>query len=119
MKVPAERLKQVLGVPMIVIVPVLFATTILCKSLAGIAFSNDDAMDTAFGTLQSATDTLLTANDCHISPTTAAITISGTPAAEDLVFFQITRDGVKAVERLRERNRSFAAFGRPAADFGA
>jgi hypothetical protein len=61
-------------------------------ALAGIAFSNDDAMDTAYGTIQTSTDTLLTANDNHAGPESAAITIGGSPAAEDLVSFQVTRE---------------------------
>lgn len=61
-------------------------------TLAGRAFANDDALDTAFGTAQSATDTLLATNDMHISPSTAAITIGGTPANGVPICFQITRD---------------------------
>jgi hypothetical protein len=61
-------------------------------TLAGVAFTDDDAMDTAFGTSQSSSDTLLTANDNHKGPESSAITIAGTPAAEDLVAFQVTRD---------------------------
>ena len=50
-------------------------------------------MDTAFGTaILPAVDTLTTAKDVHISATTAAITIGGSPAAEDLTCFQIYRD---------------------------
>lgn len=60
--------------------------------LAGYAFSDSDALDTAVGTAQDSTDTLITANDCHIGPESSAITIGGTPAAGDLVYFQITRD---------------------------
>lgn len=61
-------------------------------SIAGTAFSDDDAMDTAFGSAQSVTDTLLTANDMHITSVTSAITIAGTPAESDFVIFQVTRD---------------------------
>ena len=61
-------------------------------SISGTAFSDDDAMDTAFTGAQTATDTLLAANDMHISPVTSAITIAGTPAESDFVIFQITRD---------------------------
>lgn len=61
-------------------------------AIAGSAFSDDDAMDTAFGTAISATDTLIAANDLHISPVTAAVTIGGAPAEGDFVVFQITRD---------------------------
>jgi len=61
-------------------------------SLAGRAFANDDALDQAEGTLQSATDTLITAGDMHVSPATAAITIAGTPAANTPVIFEVLRD---------------------------
>lgn len=61
-------------------------------TIAGVAFSDDDAMDAAFGAAQSVTDTLLTANDCHITSVTSAITIAGTPAESDFVKFQIARD---------------------------
>jgi hypothetical protein len=59
--------------------------------LAGIAISNDDAGDVAFGTAQSSTDTGGTTNDIYIGPTSSAITIAGTPQAEDYVMFQINR----------------------------
>lgn len=61
-------------------------------ALQGIALSDDDALDTAFGTEQTSTDTLITANDVHVGPTSAAITINGTPAAGDWVDFQIKRN---------------------------
>lgn len=61
-------------------------------SLGCTAFGDDDAMDTAFGSAQSVTDTLLTANDLHITGTTSAITVGGTPAENDFVICQITRD---------------------------
>lgn len=60
--------------------------------MQGVATSNDDAMDAALGTGQTSTDTLLAANDCHIGPTSSAITINGTPAENDLVYFEITRE---------------------------
>ncbi len=60
--------------------------------LAGLAVSNDDAIDAAPGTLQSSTDTLLATNDMHIGPESSAITIGGTPAEGDAVYFQITRE---------------------------
>lgn len=56
------------------------------------AFNDNTALDGAFGTAQTATDTLLTANNEHISPETAAMTVAGTPAAECLVIFQVYRD---------------------------
>ena len=61
-------------------------------SISGAAFGDDDAMDAAFGSAQAVTDTLITANDMHITSATSAITIAGTPAESDFVIFQITRD---------------------------
>jgi len=59
--------------------------------LAGVAISDDDAIAVAFGTAQTATDTGGTTNDLYSSPTSAAITIAGTPANEDMVFFRLSR----------------------------
>jgi hypothetical protein len=61
-------------------------------SLAGAAFSNDDGINgTAFGTVQTSTDTWLAQNDLHVGPESSAITIAGTPAAGDLVVFEVSR----------------------------
>lgn len=60
-------------------------------TLAGTAFSNDDALEAAFGTAQSSTDTGGTTSDLYIGPASSAITIAGTPAAEDYVVFQASR----------------------------
>ncbi len=59
--------------------------------LAGVAISNDDAGDVAFGTAQTSTDTGGTTNDIYQGPTSSAITIAGSPAADDFVMFQINR----------------------------
>jgi hypothetical protein len=60
--------------------------------LQGLAYSDDDALDTATGTAQTVTDTLLAANDMMISGATSAVTIGGTPGANKAVQFQIYRD---------------------------
>jgi len=60
-------------------------------SLAAMARSNDDAMDNAYGTAQTVTDTLLSANDMHVTFTSSAITIGSTPAEGDIIFFKVTR----------------------------
>lgn len=60
--------------------------------LAGAAISDDDTLNTTFGTAQSSTDTWLAQNDLHVGPESSAITIGGTPAENDLVAFQIDRD---------------------------
>jgi hypothetical protein len=60
--------------------------------LQGRAFANDDALDTAHGTAQTATDTLLAADDMHVSAATSAVTIGGTPAANTPIQLQVYRD---------------------------
>jgi len=60
--------------------------------LQGRAYADDDALDTAHGTAQTATDTLLAADDMHVSAATSAVTIGGTPAANTPIQFQVYRD---------------------------
>lgn len=61
-------------------------------ALQGVARSDDDAGDVAFGTEQTSTDTGGTTNDIYLGPASSAITIGGTPAAGDSVQFQIKRN---------------------------
>jgi hypothetical protein len=67
-------------------------TGTVCWSASARALANDDALDQAFGTAQSSTDTLITANDEHVGPATAAITVAGTPANGQRLQLQILRD---------------------------
>ena len=60
--------------------------------LQGVSVSDDDAVAAAFGTAVVVDDTLIAANDLHISPTSSAVTIAGTPQEGDVSFFQIFRD---------------------------
>jgi hypothetical protein len=60
-------------------------------SLAGLAIGNDDAINAAMGTAQTSSDTWLAQNDLHVGPESSAITIAGTPAAGDLVVFEVSR----------------------------
>lgn len=60
--------------------------------LQGVAISNDDTGAVAFGTAQSSVDTGGTTNDIYVGPASSAITIAGTPAANDYVMFQVYRD---------------------------
>lgn len=62
-------------------------------SAAGVALSDDDAADTAFGTAQTVDDTGGTTNDIYWSAETPAITIAGSPATGDAVFMQVGRIG--------------------------
>jgi hypothetical protein len=68
--------------------------------LQGRAYANDDALDQAMGTAQTATDTLTATNDVDISPATSAITLGGTAAAGNPVIFQVYRDADAAGDTL-------------------
>lgn len=60
--------------------------------LEAVAFADDDALDTAFGTAVEVSDTGGTTEDFYKSPETGALTVAGSPGAEELVVFQIYRD---------------------------
>jgi hypothetical protein len=61
--------------------------------LGAVAFANDDDLDgTAISGAQNCTDALLALNDLHISAFSAAITITGSPAAGEEVHFKLSRD---------------------------
>ena len=68
--------------------------------LAAVAFANDDALDTAFGTAQEIDDTGGTTNDLYISAETPAITVAGAPGAGELVAFRVKRDPADAGDTL-------------------
>ena len=62
--------------------------------LAAVAVSSDGSINTAFGT-QVATTALAhsgTSNDLMVSVESGAVTVAGSPAANDMCFFQINRD---------------------------
>jgi hypothetical protein len=61
-------------------------------AIQGRAFANDDALDTAAGTAQLVTDTLIAADDMHVTSATSAVTLGGTPAANTPIQFTIYRD---------------------------
>lgn len=56
------------------------------------AISNDDVLDTAFSGGVSVTDTLIATGDVHVADESTGLTVTGTPAAGDLVAFKILRD---------------------------
>lgn len=68
--------------------------------LAGVAISDDDTLDVAFGTEQTVADTGGTTNDMYITSATSAITIAGTPLAEDYVVFQVARAPANASDTM-------------------
>lgn len=59
--------------------------------LQAVGVSDDDPIAVAFGTAQTSTDTGGTTNDIYIGPESSAITVAGMPAAEDMVFFRLSR----------------------------
>jgi len=68
--------------------------------IQGLALGDAGAADTAFGTGVVVTDTGGTTNAIYISPETAAVTISNTPAAEKLVVFQVARVPANASDTM-------------------
>lgn len=60
-------------------------------SLAGVALSDGNVLDTAFGTAVLVVDTGGTTNAVYDSPESTAVTIGNTPAENDYVIFQIAR----------------------------
>lgn len=68
--------------------------------LSGRAYADNNALDQATGTAQTVTDTLLTVNYEHITSATSAITLAGSPAAGQLVIFQLYRDATNGSDTL-------------------
>lgn len=60
-------------------------------ALEAVAMANDDPLDSAWGTEIAIVDTGGTTNDVYISDESAAVTVAGSPGAEELVAFRITR----------------------------
>lgn len=55
-------------------------------SLLCVARGNDDAIASAAGASVTSTDTLIATGDLHRGPQSSALTIDGTPAANDVIF---------------------------------
>lgn len=62
--------------------------------LQAVAVSDDDTIDVTYGTAQTVADTGGTTNDLYTTAETSAITVAGTPQAEDVVYFRVYRDAV-------------------------
>jgi hypothetical protein len=65
-----------------------------------LATSNDDALDAAFGTEVTVTDTLLTAGDNHHSAESGSVTASGTAAENDNLWCRVQRDAAAGGDTL-------------------
>lgn len=59
--------------------------------LAGVAVSDDDALDVPLGALVNIDDTVLAVGDLHISPASSALTIAGNPAVGDYIRMELSR----------------------------
>jgi hypothetical protein len=79
-------------------------------SLHGISYGDSDPLDTAWGTVQSVTDTLITTNDEHITSATPAITLAGTPAGGERAHFRVYRDAADVADTLTADAWLLAAY---------
>jgi hypothetical protein len=66
----------------------------------GGAYSDADVLTTALGTEQVIADTFLAANQVHISGSTPALTLAGSPQDADFLAFQISRNPADASDTL-------------------
>jgi hypothetical protein len=71
------------------------------------AVSNDDAVDAAFAASVDTDDVVIAVGDLHVSPASAAVTVSGTPALGDLILFEITRVVGDAQDDMAEDAKLF------------
>lgn len=68
--------------------------------LQAVAISDADPIAVAYGTGVNVTDTGGTTNSVYTSPESTAITIAGTPVAEDLVMFRVFRVPADAADTM-------------------
>lgn len=73
--------------------------------LGAVAVSNDDPIDTDYGTKIEVVDTFIAAEDLHIGAESDPVTIAGTPAQGDKVYFVVQRDPLDASDtRAQDAN---------------
>lgn len=81
-------------------------TTGVAWALEGIAVSDNEAADTAWGTAVVVTDDAQGATtEILVTAESAAVTIGGTPVDEDVCFFRVTRDVSDANDDMTEDAR--------------
>lgn len=68
--------------------------------IAGGSYADSDAIDAALGTRVDIDDTLITADDVHVTAASGAITIGGSPGSDDLVVLEVTRQTGDANDTL-------------------
>lgn len=69
-------------------------------AIQSVACADGDALDVAYGTAVTATDTAGTASTCRITSETGAMTVAGSPGAEELVHFKVYRDADAAGDTM-------------------
>ena len=69
-------------------------------SLRGVCLANDDGFDAAWGSVSNSALTYITTNDMHAGPSSGAITIAGTPAANDMCMYEVSREVGNASDTL-------------------
>lgn len=77
-------------------------------ALQGRSYGDDDALDQAFGTAVTITDTLLAANDMHVTSESGNVTMAGTPAAGEMIHCKLYRDADAAGDSLTASARILA-----------
>ena len=81
-------------------------TDVVRWGLMATSMSDNVAMGSAFGTAVMVDDAAQSAaNELYVSATSSALTINGSPAAGDLCFFDIFREGTHANDTLIEAAR--------------
>ena len=81
-------------------------TTGVAWALQGVAVSDNDTIDVAYGTAVVVTDdNQSAAEDMLVTAESSAITIAGTPADDDMCFFRIFRDVSDANDDMTEDAR--------------
>lgn len=74
--------------------------------LQGVAASDGDTIDVAYGTAVVVTDACQsTAEDLYVTSESSAITIGGTPAVGDVCYFRVFRDVSDAADTMEEDAR--------------
>jgi hypothetical protein len=68
--------------------------------LQGVAVSDGDPIPASFGTAQTSTDTGGSTDYQYVGPESSAITIAGSPAAQDTVFFRVARNPSDGADTL-------------------
>lgn len=71
------------------------------------AFSNDDALATSHSNGASSTDTLIATGDLHRGPESSALTMDGSPAANDLALCRLFRSPSDGSDTLNADARLF------------